>query len=110
MSENARKEDFSMEKTAMCEAYFYFACTTGESYDFTVRKEYPADNEDGLLNQLRDYAEAEFNKECKRLFGSKTVSFSGHSGYSCNLVWLDAEGFTATYNGEKVVVEECIPF
>lgn len=34
MSENVRKEDFSMEKTAMCEAYFYFACTTGESYDF----------------------------------------------------------------------------
>ena len=94
----------------MCEAYFYFACTTGESYDFTGRKEYPADNEDGLLNRLRDYAEAEFNKECKRLFGSKTVSFSGHSGYSCNLVWLDAEEFTATYNGEKVVVEECIPF
>lgn len=110
MSENVRKEDFSMEKTAMCEAYFYFACTTGESYDFTVRKEYPSDNEDRLLNRLRDYAEAEFNKECKRLFGSKTVSFSGYSDYACNREWLDAEEFTATYNEEKVVVEECIPF
>jgi hypothetical protein len=38
------------------------------------------------------------------------VSFSGHSDYTCDLEWLDAEEFTATYNGEKVVVEECMPF
>lgn len=99
-----------MIKTAMYEAFFYFACTTGESYSFTVRKEYPAGNENKRLNPFRDYAEAEFNKKCKRLFGSKIVSFSGHSDYTCDLEWLDAEEFTATYNGEKVVVEECIPF
>ncbi len=110
MSENVRKEDFSMEKAAMYEVSFYFACTTGESYNFTVRKEYSIDNKDEQLNLFRDYAKAEFNKECKRLFGNKIVSFSGHSDYTCDLEWLDAEEFTATYNGEKVVVEECIPF
>lgn len=39
-----------MIKTAMYEAFFYFACTTGESYSFTVRKEYPAGNENKRLN------------------------------------------------------------
>ena len=95
---------------AMYEANIDFGCTTGENYSFTARKEYPADHEDDQRVLFREYVEAEFNKECKRLFGSKTVPFSADLTYIRDGEWLDSEEFSATYNGEKVVVEECIPF